>query len=223
MEVSLSNTELSQVLTKYHFPTFYISKNSKNFYFKSNYFKTGQINFVSGESGTGKSLYFKCLTGLEEPYDKPEDLSFLTYNIVYKPQIITPKFDGTINEFIILNNLGEHDLFFKYHNFFYIQNIENKKIKDLIETEKQIFALFLFYLKDGDIYILDYPTELFDNNFRQKLCLDFKKFCSNKNKIGFICENDNNIIKNISLSRDSIINFSSFNENKYFNKINLID
>ena len=222
MEVSLSNNQTEELTNCYHFPTFYLSKNSKNFYFKSNNFQLGTLNFVSGNSETGKSLYFKCLTGLEEPYDKPEDLSFLKYHIVYKPQTITPKFEGTINEFIILNNLGEQDLFFKYHNFFLIQKIENKKIKELTETEKQMFSFFLFYLKDGDIYILDYPTQLFSNEFRQKLCLDFKNFCSNKNKLGFICENNQDIIKKIALTGDSIIQFSSFNENKYFNKISSI-
>lgn len=222
MEVSLLNNQNSIASKEFQFPAFYISKNSKNFYFKSYNFQSGSLNFLSGESRSGKSLYLRCLTGLEEPLDKPDDLSFLSYHIVYKPQTIKPKYEGTINDFIILHNLGEQDLFFKYHNFFSIQKIENKKIKELTETEKQIFSLFLFFLKDGEIYILDYPTELFDYEFRLKLSNDFKLFCLQKNKTGFICESDANIIKNISNSGDSIINFSSFNENKFFNKITLV-
>lgn len=56
-------------------------------------FSTSEITVLLGENGTGKTTFVRILAGLDK-----EVQSGINLKISYKPQTITPKFEGTVQE-----------------------------------------------------------------------------------------------------------------------------
>ena len=56
------------------------------------YFRDSQITVMLGENGTGKTTFVKMLAGLLQPDDNSDEVPEM--NISYKPQKISPTFEG---------------------------------------------------------------------------------------------------------------------------------
>ncbi len=71
----------------------------------------GEIVVMLGENGTGKTTLFKMLIGALKPDDETIEMPKL--NVSYKPQIIYPKFEGTVKDLLYKNvaNLWENARF----------------------------------------------------------------------------------------------------------------
>jgi ATP-binding cassette subfamily E protein 1 len=59
-------------------------------------FSESQIVVMLGQNGTGKTTFIRMLAGLEKPDDSKTELPKLS--ISYKPQKLSPKFEGTVKE-----------------------------------------------------------------------------------------------------------------------------
>jgi len=200
----------------YDFPMFYYSMNSKKFYFKSFSLETGSINFVHGDRGFGKSLFLKSLTGLVCPDEKPKDRSFLKYDIVYKPESISPKFNGTLREFIIFRDLGENHNFFQHLNRLGLTNYMDLQVKNLPEEQKQLLSFLLFLNTEGLIYIMDCPNYMIEKEKRKIMWDILSSHCEKYEKIGFVVENDDDIIKLYKTDNNHIYRLRRFGENEFY-------
>lgn len=58
-------------------------------------FSESQIIVLLGENGTGKTTFVKILAGIDQSLD-----SGLNLKISYKPQTISPKFEGTVQDLL---------------------------------------------------------------------------------------------------------------------------
>lgn len=61
---------------------------------KAGAFNNSQIVVMLGENGTGKTTFIKMLAGKDE--DVKGEIPEL--NVSYKPQMIAPKFDGSVRD-----------------------------------------------------------------------------------------------------------------------------
>jgi ATP-binding cassette subfamily F protein 3 len=105
-----------------------------------------------GDNGSGKSLLFDTIYNL---YNKDKirtkisgDISFITdTKLSYFPQNIQLQFEGTLEEYINLCTNRSLDLYYKYKNIDNIDNNEQSKILDLINTmnlwdfENRLFSI----------------------------------------------------------------------------------
>jgi len=176
----------------YYFPVFYYDFNNCKFYFKELKLELGTLTFVVGDKKCGKSLLLRSLTGLEKPEKKPVDLSFLKYDIVYKPEYIEPKFEGTLRALIYEKKLENNKTFFKNFGLLDMNEYLDYNVKELPEIQKQIFSFLLLLNTDGLIYILDCPTHIVPRNIRKKMWNILRDFCSEKDKIGVCVEDKSN-------------------------------
>lgn len=192
----------------YEFPNFYFSLPDSRFYFKKINLETGTINYIISPFQNAKKLFFNALTGLEIPKDKPSDLSFLRYDIVYKPEQIIPKFDGTLEEFVNKNNLEKYSYFTLFENIF--KKYYSVKVTEIPEKIKQYLSFILFLNKEGLIYIFDYKYEVISEKMREKLWVIFSDFCKKNDKIGLVPEN------NMNIKSDNLYYIKKMGENEYF-------
>jgi len=201
----------------YDFPTFFLSKNGKSFYFKNISLNPNSLNFIIDNSNCSKTLFLKCLTGIEQPKEKPQDTTFLKYDIVYKPEFIQPKFIGTLKEFIIYKDLGSSYQFFKNLNILGLTNFMDQQIQSLPEEQKQLLSFLILLSTESLIYILDIPPKIIPNNTRISMINIFKSFCKNFDKIGIITENNKNIIEEfINHETDTVYEINKFSDNEFY-------
>ncbi len=57
-------------------------------------FTDSEIVVMLGENGTGKTTFIRLLAGLIKPDD--ESVQVDSFNVSYKPQKISPRFDSTV-------------------------------------------------------------------------------------------------------------------------------
>jgi len=197
----------------YDFPTFYFSFANKKYYFRSISLEVGSLNFINGPKNSGKSLFIKSLTGLEIPNEKPSNKNFLKYNIIYKPQIISPKFSGTLQQFIQKNSLQNLDYYKNFQSN--LQPHLNTLIFDLPEEIKQILSFILFINREGLIYIFDCPP--LNPQIKTQFWNILKDFSQNNHKISLVVEEDMEIINEI-IDRDNgkVYYIKNFGENEFY-------
>ncbi|MEW5308557.1 MAG: hypothetical protein WDW38_000507 [Sanguina aurantia] len=59
-------------------------------------FTDSEIIVMLGENGTGKTTFIRMLAGMMKSDDVEEDHQLPQFNVSYKPQKISPKFEGTV-------------------------------------------------------------------------------------------------------------------------------
>jgi len=214
---SIVGYEFSGDNNNYSFPTFYYNSNGRKFYFKSMNLELGSVNYVMGERKTGKSLFLRSLTGLEYPEEKPLDRKFLKYDVVYKPEMISPKFNGTFEELIKFRGLGNNSQFIQNLGNLGMNKFINVLVKEFNEEQKQLLSFLLLLSTEGLIYIMDCPSHLISIEKRRKILKIFKDHCEKNDKIGLITEESMDLVKEIfDDTVDTKYFIKKFGENEFF-------
>ena len=214
---SIIGLELFDEDVHYTFPTFYYSLGEKKFYFKSLSLELGSLNFVIGERKVGKTLFMRSLTGLECPNEKPLERNFLNYDIVYKPEFIEPKFNGSLNELIISKKLDENSFFMKNISKLDLLRFLDVSVRELGEEQKQLLSFCIFLSTEGLIYVMDSPSYLISESKRGVMYGIFKNFCEKNDKIGLITEDNEKLVDEVideRLGRKYFI--KKFSENEFY-------
>jgi len=178
----------------YDFPTFYFSFSNKKFYFRPLSLEVGSLNFISGEKKCGKSLFLKTLTSQIKPNEIPQNKKFLNYDIIYKPQTISPKYSNTLHNFILDYSLKSSKYFQICEKL--LSPYINEPIQSLPEEINQIISFILFINRESLIYIFDCPSSL---SSQTKIIFwnILKEISKNQDKITLVVENNMEIINNI--------------------------
>lgn len=216
--VSIQNIGLEKnIEDNYDFPTFYFSFSNKKFYFKPISLEVGSLNFISGENNCGKSLFLKTLTGQIKPNEIPNNKNFLNYNIIYKPENISPKYSNTLNNFILDYSLKNNKYFPIFKNI--LSPYLNEPIKTLPEEIKQIISFLLFIDSEGIIYIFDCPSTI---STQTKIIFwnILKEISYQQDKIALVVDNDTEIIKNIiDKENGKIYHIKKFSDNEFYGEM----
>ncbi|GAT95314.1 ATP-binding cassette sub-family e member 1 putative [Entamoeba histolytica] len=122
-----------------------------------------------------------------------ESIQLPKLNVSYKPQKISPKFEGTVQELLEqkIKTMFSHPQFntdvIKPLN---IQPLLSHKLKTLSGGELQRVALVLCLGKPADVYLIDEPSAYLDSEQRIVASKVIKRFILHSKKTAFIVEHD---------------------------------
>ena len=125
-------------------------------------------------------------------------------SVSYKPQMISPKFEGTVEEllsdklkevciyyFTFISQVFTHQVFnsevMKPLNIPALLDLEVKKLSG---GELQRVALTLVLGKKASVYLIDEPSAYLDSEQRMIASKVMKRFVLNSNKTAFVVEHD---------------------------------
>jgi len=153
-------------------------------------FTESEILVLLGQNGTGKTTFIRMLAGLIKP---ESGIEIPTLNVSYKPQKISPKFDGSVQQ--LLYNKIRHS--FSHPQFqtdvvrpLQIDNIIDQNVKHLSGGELQRVALCLCLGQPADVYLIDEPSAYLDSEQRIHAARVIKRFILHAKKTAFVVEHD---------------------------------
>lgn len=154
-------------------------------------FTDSEIVVMLGENGTGKTTFIRMLAGLMKPDDESVEVPEL--NVSYKPQKISPRFEGTVRQ-LLYNKIRDawlHPQFMtdvtKPMN---IDPLLDQEVKHLSGGELQRVALVMALGKPADIYLIDEPSAYLDSEQRIIAAKMIKRYILHAKKTAFVVEHD---------------------------------
>jgi ATP-binding cassette subfamily E protein 1 len=153
-------------------------------------FTDSEIIVMLGQNGTGKTTFIKMLAGHLKA-DSQEQVPEL--NVSYKPQKISPKFDGTVRMLLqkkIKDTYLHPQFMTDVTKPLAIEPIIDNTVQTLSGGELQRVALVLCMGQPADIYLIDEPSAYLDSEQRIVAAKVIKRFILHSKKTGFIVEHD---------------------------------
>lgn len=168
---------------------------------KAGNFATSEIVVMLGQNGTGKTTFIRILAGLLKPDEvrpkegaEDEEIPELpTLNVSYKPQTISAKFDGSVND-LLLMKIRDAYLHPQFQSDvtkpMLIDPIKDQNIQHLSGGELQRVAITLALGKPADIFLIDEPSAYLDVEQRIVAARVIKRFILHAKKTAFVVEHD---------------------------------
>ena len=167
-------------------------------------FTDSEIIVLLGENGTGKTTFVRMLAGLLKSDEQVElEKEGMDYeaskagvpdlNVSYKPQKISPKFEGTVRQLLHkrVRDAYIHPQFISdVMKPLVIDNIIDNGVQNLSGGELQRLAIVLALGKPADVYLLDEPSAYLDSEQRVNCAKVIKRFIMHSKKTAFIVEHD---------------------------------
>lgn len=158
-------------------------------------FSDSEIIVLLGQNGTGKTTFIRMLAGLLKPDEGPdgEVVELPEMNVSYKPQKISPKFQGTVRMLLgkKIRDAYSHPQFQSdVVKPMKIEMIIDQEVRHLSGGELQRVALVLALGMPADIYLIDEPSAYLDSEQRIIAAKVIKRYILHARKTGFIVEHD---------------------------------
>jgi ATP-binding cassette subfamily E protein 1 len=159
-------------------------------------FTDSEILVMLGENGTGKTTFIRMLAGMLAP-DAAEDgsdpVELPQFRVSYKPQKISPKFEGTVRQ-LLHKRIREAYI----HPQFVSDVMKPMNIDPLMDQEVQVLsggelqrvAIALALGTPADIYLIDEPSAYLDSEQRIVASKVIKRYIMHAKKTAFIVEHD---------------------------------
>jgi ATP-binding cassette subfamily E protein 1 len=152
--------------------------------------RSSEVCVLVGSNGTGKTTFIKMLCGLVKP-DGGLDVPKL--NVSYKPQIIQPKFEGTVQE-LFYTKIGSAFVHPQFQSEvvrpLQIDHLLDCQVKNLSGGQLQTVAIILALGKPADVYLIDEPSAYLDIEQRFAVAKVIKKFIMSSHSFCFVVEHD---------------------------------
>mmetsp|Transcript_13980 Transcript_13980/g.28652 ORF Transcript_13980/g.28652 Transcript_13980/m.28652 type:complete len:633 (+) Transcript_13980:118-2016(+) len=160
-------------------------------------FADSEIIVLLGENGTGKTTFIRMLAGLlksdEEEKDPDGEVGVPELNISYKPQKISPKFEGTVRTLLHkrIRDAYVHPQFISdVMKPMKMEPIIDLEVQNLSGGELQRCAMALALGKPADVYLIDEPSAYLDSEQRITCAKVIKRFIMHAKKTAFVVEHD---------------------------------
>jgi len=160
--------------------------------------RKGEIIGIVGPNAIGKTTFVKMLAGVIEP-TKGEIETDL--KVSYKPQYISPEFDGTVQDFFELKAQTLFtSSFFQAELFkpFRLKYLLDKNINTLSGGELQRVAIANALVQDVDMYLVDEPSAYLDSEQRMITSRAIRRIVEKTGKSAMIVDHDVYFIDMIS-------------------------
>eukprot|EP01112_Ceratiomyxa_fruticulosa_P010479 TRINITY_DN2778_c0_g2_i1.p1 TRINITY_DN2778_c0_g2~~TRINITY_DN2778_c0_g2_i1.p1 ORF type:complete len:593 (+),score=140.96 TRINITY_DN2778_c0_g2_i1:292-2070(+) len=153
-------------------------------------FTDSEILVMLGENGTGKTTFIQILAGKSKADDGVEVPEL---NVSYKPQKISPTFQGSVRE-LLSNRIRDAHLHPQFMsdvtNPLNIESLNDQLVTNLSGGELQRVALCLCLGKPADVYLIDEPSAYLDSEQRIIAAKVIKRFILHSKRTGFVVEHD---------------------------------
>ena len=203
-----ADTGKNDVMRSYSYPsmTKTQSKGTSRFilHVESGEFTDSEIIVLLGENGTGKTTFVRMLAGLlksdEQVAFEEQGLDYEAsqagvpdLNVSYKPQKISPKFQGTVRELLHkrIRETYVHPQFVSdVMKPLTMDNIMDNGVQNLSGGELQRLAICLALGTPADVYLVDEPSAYLDSEQRMNCAKVIKRFIMHSKKTAFVVEHD---------------------------------
>lgn len=158
-------------------------------------FNDSEILVMLGENGTGKTTFIRMLAGIAPPDEflDGNDRDLPSFNVSYKPQKISPKFESTVRNLLhskirssVLHPQFNTDVLKPLR----IEELMDQEVQNLSGGELQRVALVLCLGKPADLYLIDEPSAYLDSEQRIIASKVIKRYIMHIKKTAFIVEHD---------------------------------
>lgn len=166
--------------------------------------KIGESVGIVGANATGKTTFVKMLAGVIEPDEGSLDSNV---KVSYKPQYITPDFDGTVQELLYLKSYEiVTSAFFEGEVIapLGIKHLMDKDVKNLSGGELQRVAITMCLAAEADMYLFDEPSAYLDSNQRMNAAKTIRRMMEKTGRSGMIVDHD---IYFLDMVSDSVMVF----------------
>jgi len=166
--------------------------------------RQGEIIGIVGPNAIGKTTFVKMLAKAVKPSEGKVDFDI---KVSYKPQYITPDFDGTVREFYEKNSQQLFTSNFFKTEIFEPMNLKyllDKKIINLSGGELQRVSIANCLVQEADIYLIDEPSAYLDSEQRMITSRTIRRIIEKSGKSTMIVDHDVYFIDMIS---DALIVF----------------
>jgi len=166
--------------------------------------RKGEIIGIVGPNAIGKTTFVKMLAGVSKPTKGKLESGL---KVSYKPQYISPDFNGTVRDFFEQNaQLLFTSSFYQAELFqpFRLKYLLDKDISTLSGGELQRVAIANSLVQDVDMYLVDEPSAYLDSEQRMITSRAIRRIVEKSGKSAMIVDHDVYFIDMIS---DALIVF----------------
>ncbi|CAB3287055.1 RNase L inhibitor [Methanocaldococcus lauensis] len=150
----------------------------------------GEVIGILGPNGIGKTTFIKLLAGVIKP-DEGEVTKESEIKVSYKPQYISPDYDGTVED-LLSSIINIHTSYYKSEiiNPLQLEKLLDRNVKELSGGELQRVAIAACLSREADIYLLDEPSAFLDVEQRLVVSKVIRRMADEKEAGMFIVDHD---------------------------------
>jgi ATP-binding cassette subfamily E protein 1 len=166
--------------------------------------RSGEIVGIVGPNAIGKTTFVKMLAGVVPPTKGTIEYDL---KISYKPQYITPDFDGTVQEYfqtyapqLFTSSFYQTEV----HDALHLKYLQDHTLDTLSGGELQRVAIAASIIKEADIYLIDEPSAYLDSQQRMIVSRMLRRVIEKSGKSAMVVDHDVYFIDMVS---DALIVF----------------
>jgi ATP-binding cassette, sub-family E, member 1 len=166
--------------------------------------RQGELVGIVGPNAIGKTTFVKMLAGVIQPTSGTIEYDL---KISYKPQYITPDFDGTVHEYFETfapQLFTSSYLQAEVHDALHLKYLQDRDLMTLSGGELQRVSIAASVVKDADIYLIDEPSAYLDSQQRMIVSRMLRRLIEKSGKSAMIVDHDVYFIDMVS---DALIVF----------------
>lgn len=166
--------------------------------------RQGELIGIVGPNAIGKTTFVKMLAGVIPPTKGAIEYDL---KISYKPQYITPDFEGTVQEYFeqFSPQLFSSPFYqTEVHDALHLKYLLDRELMTLSGGELQRVAIAASIIKDADIYLIDEPSAYLDSQQRMIVSRMLRRVIEKSGKSAMIVDHDVYFIDMVS---DALIVF----------------